>query len=129
MSDSMTPWTAAHQAPLPMGFSRRKYWSGLPFPSPGGLPDPETELMSLALQADCLVRKHQRCAEARHHSAETAEMIDSALIVMTVTWDGPDDDPTCRALRGSSGGLTQTPACWANSVQKNSSWPGVAHRP
>jgi len=34
-----TPWTVAHQAPLSMGFSRQEYWSGLPFPSPGGLPD------------------------------------------------------------------------------------------
>ena len=37
---SVTPWTAAHQAPLSMGFPRHEYWSGLPFPSPGNLPDP-----------------------------------------------------------------------------------------
>ena len=36
----VTPWTAAHQAPPSMGFSRQDYWSGLPFPSPGDLPDP-----------------------------------------------------------------------------------------
>ena len=35
-----TPWTAAYQAPLSMGFSRQEYWSGLPFPSPGHLPNP-----------------------------------------------------------------------------------------
>ena len=35
-----TPWTVAHQAPLSMEFSMQEYWSGLPFPSPGGLPDP-----------------------------------------------------------------------------------------
>ena len=34
------PWTVAHQAPLSLGFSRQEYWSGLPFPSPGALPDP-----------------------------------------------------------------------------------------
>ena len=34
------PWTVAHQAPQPMGLSRHKYWSGLPFPSPGDLPNP-----------------------------------------------------------------------------------------
>ena len=33
------PWTVARQAPLPMGFSRQEYWSRLPFPSPGDLPD------------------------------------------------------------------------------------------
>ena len=36
----VTPWTVACQAPLSMGFSRQEYWSGLPFPSPGGLPSP-----------------------------------------------------------------------------------------
>ena len=44
------PWTVAHQAPLSVGFSRQKYWSGLPFPSPGGLPDPGIEPRSPALQ-------------------------------------------------------------------------------
>ena len=38
-----TPWTVAHQAPLSMGFSRQEYWSGLPFPPPGDLPDPGIE--------------------------------------------------------------------------------------
>ena len=37
-----TPWTVAYQAPLSMGFSRQEYWSGLPFPSPGDLPDQES---------------------------------------------------------------------------------------
>ena len=48
------PWTVACRAPLSMGFSRQEYWSGLPFPSPGGLPNPGIEPMSPALQADCL---------------------------------------------------------------------------
>ena len=46
------PWTAAHQAPLSMGFSRQGYWSGLPFPSPGDLPDPGIEPRSPTMQAD-----------------------------------------------------------------------------
>ena len=49
-----TPWTVAHQAPLSMGFSRQEYWSGLPFPSPGDLPNPGIEPRSPALQADAL---------------------------------------------------------------------------
>ena len=49
-----TPQTVAHQAPLSMGFSRQEYWSGLPSPSPGDLPDPGTEPGSPALQADSL---------------------------------------------------------------------------
>ena len=48
----VTPWTGAHQAPLSMGFSRQEYWSGLPCPSPGDLPDPGTEPRSPALQVD-----------------------------------------------------------------------------
>ena len=48
---SVTPWTLGHQAPLSMGFSRQKYWSGLPFPSPGDLPDPGIKPRSSALQA------------------------------------------------------------------------------
>ena len=49
-----TPWTVACQAPPPMGFSRQEYWSGLPFPSPGGLPDPGIEPWSPTPQADSL---------------------------------------------------------------------------
>ena len=48
----VTPWTVVHQAPLSMGFSRQEYWSGLPFPSPGDLPNPgikHTSPMSPAL--------------------------------------------------------------------------------
>ena len=42
-----TPWTIAHQAPLSMVFSKQEYWSGLPFPPPGNLPDPGIEPGSL----------------------------------------------------------------------------------
>ena len=54
MSDPATPWTIAHQAPLPMEFSRQEYWSGLPFPSPGDLLNPRIEPGSPALQAGSL---------------------------------------------------------------------------
>ena len=43
----VTPWTVAHQAPLSMEFSRQEYWSGLPLPSPGELPEPGIEPSSL----------------------------------------------------------------------------------
>ena len=49
-----TPWTVAYQASLSMGFSRQEYWSGLPFPSPGDLPNPGIEPGSPALEADAL---------------------------------------------------------------------------
>jgi len=50
----MTPWAVAHQASLSMGFSRQGYRSGLPFPSPGDLPDPGIKPGYPALQADSL---------------------------------------------------------------------------
>ena len=50
-----TPWTVAYQAPRSMGFSRQEYWSGLPFPSPGDLPNPGIEPGSPALQTDVLL--------------------------------------------------------------------------
>ena len=49
-----TPWTVAYQAILSVEFSRQEYWSGLPFPSPGDLPDPGIKARSPALQADAL---------------------------------------------------------------------------
>ena len=68
----VTLWTVTYQAPPFMGFSRQEYWSGLPFPSPGDIPDPEIEPGSPALQADALTseppgkpvqmeRPHQIC--------------------------------------------------------------------
>ena len=51
----MTSWDVACQAPLSMGFSRQEYRRGLPFRSPGDLPDPGIEPGSPALQADCLL--------------------------------------------------------------------------
>ena len=50
----MTPWTVAHQAPLSTEFSRQGYWSGLPFSSPGDLPDLGIEPRSPAMEADSL---------------------------------------------------------------------------
>ena len=49
MSDSVTPWTVARQAPLSMGFSRQEYWSELLCPPPGDLPDPGIQPVSLCL--------------------------------------------------------------------------------
>ena len=61
-----TPWTVAYQAPPSMGFSRQEYWSGLPFPSSGDLPNPGIEPRFPALEADTLtseppgIRYHQK---------------------------------------------------------------------
>ena len=53
----VTPGTVAYQASPSMGFSREEYWSGLPFPSPGDLPDPGIEPRSPALETDALTSK------------------------------------------------------------------------
>ena len=50
----VTSWTVAYQAHASMGFSRQEYWSGVPLPSPGDLPDPGIEPRSPALQANAL---------------------------------------------------------------------------
>ena len=50
----VTPLTVAYPAPLSMGFSRQEYWSGLPFPSPGDLPDPGIKPGFPTLEADSL---------------------------------------------------------------------------
>ena len=55
----VTIWTVACQAPLFMGFSRQEYWSGLPVPSPGDLPDLEIKPAPPALQADSLPQSQQ----------------------------------------------------------------------
>jgi len=62
-----TPWTVAYQAPS-IGFSRQEYWSGLPLPSPGDLPDPGIEPGSPAFQADALTRGHIK--KQRHYFAD-----------------------------------------------------------
>ena len=60
-----TPWTIVHQAPLSMGFSRQEYWSGLPFPSPGNLPDPGIKPRSPALQGDSSPSEPANAGDAR----------------------------------------------------------------
>ena len=62
----VTLWSIAHQAPLSMGFSRQEYWIGLPFPSPGDLPNPGTEPGSPALQADSLPSELQGSPTVRY---------------------------------------------------------------
>ena len=87
MSDSATPWTVACQTPPSMGFHRQEYWSALPFPFPGDLPDPEIETWPPAFQADSLLYIlfiyiyiyiyisiiHYMCVCAAKHSSETLQ--------------------------------------------------------
>ena len=60
LGNSETPQTVTRQAPVSMGFSQQGYWSGLPFPPPGALPDLGIESASPALQAKYSPMSHQR---------------------------------------------------------------------
>ena len=70
-----TPWTVTYQASQFMGFSRQEYWSGLPFPSPGDLPDPRIEPRSPTLQADTLPSKPPGKPELRGKSTRNVASI------------------------------------------------------
>ena len=74
VSDSATLWTVAHQAPLSLGFSRLEYWSGLPCPPTGDLPDPGIKPMSPiapALQTDSLLLSHWGSPQNGHFWLKT----------------------------------------------------------
>ena len=70
----VTPWTVAPQAPLSMEFSRQEYWTGLPFSSPGDLPDLRIEPRCPALQADYHL-SHQGRSQTHHHLFLKLELI------------------------------------------------------
>ena len=100
MSDSVTPWTVAHQAPLSMEFSRQEYWNGLPLPSTEDLLNPGTERWYSALQADSYCLNHQErenrqaCKLAPESTvrsksgAATAEKVPEARVHSRVTQHG-----------------------------------------
>ena len=67
MTDSCDPMDCSLPAPLSMEFSRQEYWSGLPFPSPGALPDPEIEPRSPAVQICSLPTEPQ----GKPHTTDT----------------------------------------------------------
>ena len=71
-----TLWTVAQQVPLPMGFSRQEYWSGLPFPSPGDLPNPEIE------HVFCMVDSLPTAPPGKHQKAPTLKKFHLVFIFM-----------------------------------------------
>ena len=88
-----TLWTVAYQAPPSMGFSRQEYWSGLPFPSPGDLPDPGIEPRSPALEADALTSeplqyKNGNClrAEASLHACIANRKLIAECLLCAWCW-------------------------------------------
>ena len=85
----MTPWTVVHQSPLSMGFSRQEYWNGLPFLSPGDLPDPGIKTaspVSLALQADSLSAEPSVKPQLCHCSQTNTQMSGSVSLPIHFTY-------------------------------------------
>ena len=122
------PWSVAHQAPPSMGFSRQEYWSGLPFPSPGDLPNPGIELRSPTLQADALT------------SAPPGKPLNTRIQVLTAKISREERKPGGRkkgeeaGKGGERGGLTDV-SChlqiprhygtfpWASREGRTGTWP------
>ena len=86
-----TPWTAAHQAPPSMEFSRQEYWSGLPFPFPGDLPDSGIEPRSPALQAAALPSEILYCLVAA--AAAAAKLLQSCPTLCNPMDGSPPGSP------------------------------------
>ena len=113
MSDSETLWPIARQAPLPIGFSRQEYWSGLPCPPPGGLPDPGIKPVSLAspaLQADSLPAEPRGNPSPEHLQSDIYLPVYSLFydsILEHKLHDGGElalftvESPACRAVPGT----------------------------
>jgi len=82
-----TPCTVACQAPLSMGFSKQEYWSGLPFPFSGDLPDPEMEPRSPAWQVDSLLAcSYEGNPYFISLGCKITEMVTAAMKVKKLAW-------------------------------------------
>ena len=79
-------WTVAYQVPPSVGFSRQEYWSGLPFPSPGDLPDPGTEPGSPALRVDALPSESQHIKKQRYYFANKGPSSQSSGFSSSHVW-------------------------------------------
>ena len=94
------PWTVARQAPLSKGFSRQEYWSGLPFPSPGDLPDPGVETarsgQSRSLPATCSeTSRTMGSSSLEYHlwvSSHACALGLDPWPLMTVQWQQKNED-------------------------------------
>ena len=76
-----SPWTVAYQAPPSMGLSRQEYWSGLPFPSSGNLPDPGIKPMSPVLQEDAYHLSYQSIDLKKKHKYILIQICYSIVIL------------------------------------------------
>ena len=120
---SATRWTVACQTPLSMGFSRQEYWIGLPFPSPGNLPNPGMEPWSPALQADALSSEppSYRTIALISHASKVMLKILQARLQQYINCELPDVQAGFRKVRGTRDQIANI--CWiikkAREFQKN----------
>ena len=123
----MTPWIVACQPPLSMEFSRQEYWSGLPFPSPGGLPNPGIKPDLPALQADSLpseprekpeFSKTDLKMESQCSKRKTAQKLPPRRRKMTRLTAG---------THASYRSRTQSPSGWTEGGTPTSPAPSITH--
>ena len=91
----VNPWMTASQAFLPMGFVRQKYWTGLPFPTPGNLPEPGIESSTFDQlqywQADSLPMSHQGSKKIPYiHAKSYMQMFLGSLFIIVPNWKNPN---------------------------------------
>ena len=119
-----TLWTVAYQAPLSMEFSRQEYWSGLPFPSPGDLPDPGIEPWSPALQADALPSEPPGNPEFIYTTQENRPR--SSFHVFSSVWEG--GAKTVKKEYGEDRGQSKSSVCSLIWKPLNTCWDAWGSR-
>ena len=114
----MTLWTVAHQSPLSMGFSRQEYWSGLPSPPPGGLPDPGTEPGSPVLQADSLPSEPRHFVNNVKQSCNFQGLFGSIVKEIACHAGDPGSIPGSGRSPGKGHGKPLQYSCWKNPMER-----------
>ena len=105
-----TLWTVAYQAPPSMGFSRQEYWSGLPFLSPGDLPNPGIETRSPAFQADALTSEPP--GKPTRHSIGHLLVLPCPVIKVNGNLQTTNPGKTANGMKVWWKTITSWAACW-----------------
>ena len=118
VSNSVTLWTIAHQAPLSMRFSRKEYWSGFPCPPPGDLPNSGTEPMSPLSPSDWQVGSLPLASAGKPngytHQAWNHEWQTLTEYIWSITWDSISDKPPAEASGAQIRSGVQR--CWGSGA-------------
>ena len=119
------PWTVAHQARLSMGFLRQAHWTGLPFPSPGDLPDPGIKPTSPALQTDSLPLSHQGSPNWESSRVIVTAQHEKGFLdpCWTLSSTAKPESPSCLWT------VIQSPSIWACSLSHTAQGPAVVDFP